>query len=73
MRLQNSLLIIGGCAGWFYFKFFMVAFVCILTQIIAIKKEETARWVLNFAIVVVAGVVIYSLTLLLRNGLSVIS
>jgi len=57
-----------GPRGLIYFKFSLVAVVCMLTQIIAMKKLETARRVLQFAIIVVGGVVIYSLTLLLRHG-----
>lgn len=57
-----------GIRGLIFFKFFLVAFVAVVAQIIATKKLRTARWLLNFATVLVAGVVIYSLTLLLRHS-----
>lgn len=58
-----------GMRGMIYFKFAMVAFVCVVTQVIAARRLETARRVLKIATVVVAGVVIYSLILYLRaNG-----
>ncbi len=66
--IANFFLNHWGMQGMVYFKFGMVAFVCILTQIIAVKKEETARYILHFAVVVLVGVVIYSLSLLLRFG-----
>lgn len=56
-----------GPRGMVYFKFGVVAFVCVLTQVIARVRLETARWLLNLATVVTAGVVIYSLTLLVRS------
>ena len=55
-----------GIRGMVYFKMGMVAFIVVLSQIIAGKKPESARWLLNFATLVVAGVVIYSLVLLIR-------
>ena len=55
-----------GIKGMVYFKFGMVAFICVITQIIARTREEIARKVLQFATVVVTGVVIYSLMLYLR-------
>ena len=55
-----------GIRGMVYFKMGMVAFIVVLSQIIASKKPESARWLLNFATLVVAGVVIYSLVLLIR-------
>lgn len=57
-----------GIRGMVYFKFFMVAFVAVITQIIARTREDIARRVLQFATVVVGGVVIYSLSLLIRSG-----
>ena len=56
-----------GIRGMVYFKFFMVAFVGVIAQIIARTREETARRVLQFATVVVGGVVIYSLFLYVRS------
>lgn len=57
-----------GIRGMVYFKFFMVGFVTLITQVIARSREDTARRVLQFATVVVAGVVIYSLSLYVRSG-----
>ena len=52
-----------GIAGMAWFKFAMVGLVVVLTQAIAREKLETARRLLNFATVLCAGVVLYSLTL----------
>ena len=57
-----------GPKGLVYFKFAMVAFVCVLAQIIARAKPRAARWLLRGATCLVAIVVIYSLTLLLHHG-----
>lgn len=56
-----------GIRGMVYFKFFMVAFVAIISQVIARSREDIARRLLQFATVVVAGVVIYSLMLFIRS------
>ena len=56
-----------GVKGMVYFKFGMVAFICVITQIIALKRPETAKGILYLGTTVVAGVVIYSLTLALRG------
>ena len=50
-----------------YFKFAIVAVVAVICQIIARSKLEVARRVLNFATVVVTGVVIYSIVLMVRH------
>ena len=55
-----------GIRGMIYFKFSLVAFVCVVTQIIANRKETTARRILYLAIAVVSVVVIYSLVLYVR-------
>jgi len=52
-----------GPKGMVYFKFGMVAFICVLTQIIARYRPFTARLVLFFAIVMMLYVVIYSVRL----------
>ncbi|MBS0204876.1 MAG: hypothetical protein JSS49_18370 [Planctomycetes bacterium] len=57
-----------GPRGMVYFKFSMVAFVCVLAQIIARQKPLYARWLLQGATALVAVVVVYSLTLLLKHG-----
>jgi hypothetical protein len=57
-----------GPKGMIYFKFVMVAFVCVLAQIIARRKPRVARWLLLGATGVVSLVVVYSLRLLLLHG-----
>lgn len=57
-----------GVKGMVWFKFGLVAFVCVLTQVIARRKPETARRLMNFAALVAGAVVLYSLTLYLRHG-----
>lgn len=52
-----------GIRGMIYFKFGMVAFVCMITQIIARWRPQTARLVLWFAIVVMIYVVVFSVRL----------
>ena len=56
-----------GLDGMVYFKMAMVAFIVVLTQIIARKRPATARWILHLATAVVSIVVVYSLLLLLRS------
>jgi len=57
-----------GTKGMVYFKFGMVAFVCVLSQIIARRRPQVARWLLIGATVVSAIVVVYSVKLLLVHG-----
>ena len=56
-----------GVKGMYYFKLTMVAVATVIAQVVARKKLETARMLLNGASVVVAGVVVYSLVLFLRT------
>ena len=58
----------GPFKGMLIFKLSLVTFVCIITQIVALKNVRLARWVLNFGSVVVTGVILYSLMLYLRNS-----
>ena len=53
--------------GMVAFKMTMVAFVVVVTQLIAHRHVQRATWVLRLAICVVSVVVIYSLLLLLRS------
>lgn len=55
-----------GINGMIYFKFGMVGFIILLTQVIATKKLELAKWVLNLGTGIVVFVVFYSLWLLVR-------
>ena len=57
-----------GPRGMVYFKFTMVAFVCVIVQVIATRRPETARVLLRLATAVVVAVVIYSVLLLVRHG-----
>lgn len=52
-----------GPRGMVYFKFGMVAFVVLITQIIARYRPFTARLVLFFAIMMMLYVVVYSVRL----------
>ncbi|MBT5018641.1 MAG: hypothetical protein HON04_07835 [Planctomicrobium sp.] len=58
----------GPVKGMLYFKLALVTFVCLITQLIALKDVEKARWVLRLGIVVVTLVVLYSLRLLLISS-----
>lgn len=57
-----------GPKGMVYFKFGMVAFVCVLAQVIARHRPTAARWLLIGATLVVAIVVVYSVRLLAIHG-----
>ena len=59
-----------GAKGMIYFKMVMTGFVCVLTQIIAIKKPASAEFVLKLGTLVVGCVVVYSFVLLIRHGVS---
>lgn len=58
----------GPVKGMLFFKLALVTFVCLVTQLIALKDVEKARWVLRLGIVVVVFVVLYSFRLLVING-----
>jgi hypothetical protein len=57
-----------GFKGLLGFKLFMAAFVAILCQIIARKKRNVARRVLQVGTLIVGIVVVYSLCLYARGG-----
>lgn len=57
-----------GVKGMVYFKMIMTGFVCVLAQIIALKKPAYAEFVLKLGTLVVGAVVIYSFVLFLRHG-----
>ena len=57
-----------GVKGMVGFKLSMTALVCVISQIVVRRRPLVAKWLLNGATLVVAGVVIYSLMLLLRHG-----
>lgn len=56
----------GPVKGMLLFKLALVTFVCLIAQIVAIWNLDRARWLLRLGTAIVAIVVIYSFTLLLR-------
>lgn len=52
-----------GLAGMNYFKLGVVTVVIVLTQLIALRRPETARVLLRIGTLIVGGVVIYSMVL----------
>ncbi len=58
----------GLKTGMLTFKLSVVTFVCLLAQVIAIRKPHLGRAVLLIGTVVTSAVVIYSLLLFLRHG-----
>lgn len=56
-----------GFVGLIAFKLFVVAFVCVIAQVVALKKLGTARGLLIAGSTLVGLVVIYSVTLMLRH------
>lgn len=67
-QIANYFLAGWGIKGLVYFKFGLVAVVTLIAQIVARKKFNTGRNLLNFGSLVVAGVVIYSVALFIRSG-----
>lgn len=60
-----------GVKGMIYFKFAMVAFVCILAHIVGQYQPDLASRFLVLASLIVGGVVVYSILLYLRHGVAV--
>lgn len=56
-----------GVKGLLYFKMAVVAFVCVIAQIVATRREASARFLLIVGTIVVSAVVIYSLRLFLNH------
>ena len=56
-----------GVKGLLLFKMAVVAFVCVIAQIVATKREASARFLLVVGALVVSAVVIYSLKLFLAH------
>jgi hypothetical protein len=56
-----------GVKGLLYFKMGVVAFVCVIAQIVATRREASARFLLVAGTLVVSAVVIYSLRLFLQH------
>ncbi len=57
----------GPVKGMLYFKLGLVVIVCVVAQLIALKDVKKARWVLNFGTVAVVFVVLYSLSMYLKQ------
>ena len=57
-----------GLQGMFTYKLSMVAFVCVIAQVVARFSPSTARKLLIGLTIVVGAVVAYSVTLALRTG-----
>ena len=64
--IANYFLSRWGTKGLVFFKFGLVALVVVIAQIVARKRLDTARWLLNLGAIFVAGVVVYSLFIMLR-------
>ncbi len=58
-----------GIKGLVAFKFTMVAATVVVAQVIALRRKDLARWVLNVGTGLVCVVIGYSLWLLLRTSL----
>jgi len=56
-----------GFAGMIFFKLGMVAFITVLSQVIARRNLQTARRLLQFGTLIVAIVVVYGLILFVRH------
>ena len=58
----------GVVKGLLGFKLAIVLFVCLIAQVVATRKPETARKLLIVGTVLVFGVVIYGVSLYVRHG-----
>jgi len=58
----------GVVKGLLGFKLAIVLFVCLIAQIVATRKPETARKLLVIGTVLVFGVVIYGVSLFVRHA-----
>lgn len=56
-----------GVPGLLYFKMAVVAFVCVIAQIVATRREASARFLLYVGTIVVSAVVIYSFRMFLQH------
>ncbi|WP_437204349.1 DUF5658 family protein [Planctomicrobium sp. SH664] len=56
----------GPIKGMLLFKLCLVTFVCLIAQIVAVKQLRSARFLLLLSTAITAGVVLYSLVLLLQ-------
>lgn len=58
-----------GFAIMIYYKMGIVTFVCVVTQLIAWKNLDKARWLLRVGILIVGAVVVYSSVLFVKHFL----
>lgn len=65
--VANYFLARWGFAAMIYFKMFIVAFVCVIAQIIAWHSLFRARWLMRLGILIVGLVVAYSAVLFARH------
>ncbi len=56
-----------GTKGLVFFKFVVVTLVVVIAQVVARKRMNTAKWLLNLGSLVVGAVVVYSLLIMLRH------
>jgi hypothetical protein len=65
--IANYFLERWGFAVMIYFKMFVVAFVCVIGQIVAWKNLARARQLMGLGILIVGAVVVYSAVLYARH------
>jgi uncharacterized membrane protein len=65
--IANYFLQRWGFAAMIYFKMFVVAFVCVIAQIVAWKNLQKAKWLMALGILLVGVVVVYSAVLYARH------
>lgn len=56
-----------GENGMIYFKMAMTAVVCVISQIVALKKPGHGEFILKIGILIVGTVVIYSIVMFIRT------
>jgi hypothetical protein len=71
--IANRFLMEWGPKGLIYFKFSMVAFVCVIAHIVGQYRPELAARFLKLGSVIVAAVVVYSFVLYLKHAGPVVS
>jgi hypothetical protein len=57
-----------GVKGMVYYKFGLVAIICTIAYVVGHHRPHAGRRLLQFATLVVAGVVAYSVVLFMRHG-----
>lgn len=67
--VANYFLQTYGFAVMIYYKMAVVAFVCVITQVVAWKNLRKAQWLMRVGILIVGLVVVYSSVLFARHFL----